>query len=73
MTQKFEIEPGIIVSKLDVKDGDTLIITIDTDIWNVDTVEYMVDSLQKFFPNNNIIGILKGCDITIKKSIESEK
>ena len=34
MNHEFEIEPGIILSKLDIKDGDTIVVTIDTDKWD---------------------------------------
>jgi len=36
MAKEFEIEPGIVISKLDLKDGDNIIITIDMDIWDID-------------------------------------
>ena len=65
----FEIEPGIIISKLDLKDGDTLVIVIDPDIWDIETAQQMMDCSQRIFPNNNIICTLKGFDIVVKKSL----
>ena len=69
MTQKFEIQPGIIISKLNIKNGDTLIITIDMDIWDIETAQQMMDYFQKIFPNNNILCTLKGFDIEVKESL----
>ena len=64
MQKEFEIEPGIIISKLNIKDGDTLIITVDTDIWDLDAASRMVNLFSKIFPWNNIICKFKGFDIT---------
>lgn len=61
---KFEIEPGIVISKLDLKDGDTIIITVDRDIWNVDAAFEMRQIASKVFPNNNIVITFKGIEIT---------
>lgn len=64
MQKEFEIEPGIIMSKLDLKDGDTIVITVDPDIWNINTVyEEMSKIMKKHFPNNNIIVTFKGIEI----------
>ncbi len=60
----FEIEPGIIISKLDIKDGDTLIITVDADIWDIDAASEMCKVVSKMFPNNNIVTTLKGIEIS---------
>lgn len=71
MKKEFEIEPGIIISKLNVKDGDTLIITVDTDIWDMDVASKICKIVSEIFPNNNIITTLKGFDIVVKKSAET--
>ena len=63
--QKFEIEPGVIISKLDVKDGDTITVTIDTDKWDAIQTEEMVYACKKIFPHNKIIGVLKGMKISV--------
>ena len=60
----FKIEPGIIISKLDIKDGDTLIITVDADIWDIDAASEMCKVASKIFPNNNIVTIFKGIEIS---------
>jgi hypothetical protein len=59
----FEIEPGIIISKLDIKDGDTLIITVDADIWDIDTASEICKMVSRVFPNNNIVTTFKGIEI----------
>lgn len=66
-----EIDKGIIIEKLDVKNGDTLIITVDTDIWDIEATQHIMNLFQKWFPNNNIVCTLKGFDIVIKKSAET--
>ena len=68
MQKKFEIEPGIIISKLNIKDSDILVVTVDTDMWDIETTQHIINLLQKKFPNNNIICELKGFDITVKKN-----
>ena len=64
MTQEFEIEPGIIISKLDIEDGDNIIITVDMDIWDIDAVSEICKIVSKIFPNNNIITTFKGIEIS---------
>lgn len=70
MNHEFEIEPGIVISKLDIKDGDTLIITIDTDMYDIDAASQMCKIVSDLFPNNNILTTFKG--IEINKSKEKE-
>lgn len=67
MQKRFKIEPGIIISKLDLKDGDTLIITVDLDIWDLDATQNMINLFSEFFPYNNIICKFKGFDIEVKE------
>ena len=69
MQKEFEIEPGVIISKLDLKDGDTIIITVDMDIWDVDTASEICKIVSKIFPNNNIVTTFKG--ISIEKNAEN--
>ena len=63
----FEIEPGIIISKLDIKDGDTLIVIIDPDIWDINEAHEIYKTVVKTFPNNNIITTFKGIEIINQK------
>jgi len=62
--KEFEIEPGIIISKLDLKDGDNIIITVDIDIWDIDVASEMCKIVSKIFPNNNVITTFKGIEIS---------
>jgi hypothetical protein len=64
MQKKIEIEPGIIISKLDIKDGDNIIITIDRDIWDIDVASEICKMVSKIFPNNNIVTTFKGIEIS---------
>ena len=61
---KFEINPGIIISKLDIKEGDTILVTIDMDIWDIDTASEMCKIVSKVFPNNNVVTTFKGIEIS---------
>ena len=70
MQKEFEIEPGIIISKLDIKDGDNIIITVDMDIWDINAASEMCKIVSKVFPNNNIVTTFKGIEI---KGIKNEK
>lgn len=64
MEEEFEIKPGIIISKLDIKNGDTLIITVDMDIWDIDAASEMCKIVSKIFPNNNVVATFKGIEIS---------
>ena len=59
----FEIEPGIIMSKLDLKDGDTIVITVDTDIWDFESIYEVHNTVSREFPNNKVLTIFKGIEI----------
>ena len=63
---KFEIEPGFIASKLKLKKDDTVLITIDPDIYDVNFAYDYIKACKKIFPTNNIICTFKGIDIKIK-------
>lgn len=67
---KFEIEPDIIISKLDIKDGDTILMIIDTDKWDVTRAAEMLHTYEEIFPNNNIVITFKGIEI---KGIKNEE
>ena len=64
MQKEFEIEPGIIISKLDIKDGDNIIITVDLDRWDLDVASEICQMASMVFPNNNIITTFKGIEIS---------
>lgn len=60
----FEIKPGIIASKLNIKDGDNIFITVDLDIWDIDTATQICKLMSEYFPNNNIYTTFKGIEIS---------
>ena len=62
--KKFEIEPGIIASKLDIKDGDNILVTVDLDKYYVEDAQNMLQIFQKNFPNNKVIITFKGIEVT---------
>lgn len=62
--KEFELQPGVILSKLDIKDGDTIIIAIDTDIFDFDEASDICKMVSKIFPNNHVIATFKGIDIS---------
>lgn len=64
MQKEFKIEPGIIISKLDLKDGDNIIITVDMDIWDIDAASELCKIVSEIFPNNNIVTTFKGIEIS---------
>lgn len=64
MQKEFEIDPGIIISKLDIKDSDTIIVTIDTDKWDLDEAYHISKLMFNFFPNNKVITTFNGVEIT---------
>lgn len=59
----FEVKDGVIISKLDIKDGDTIIVTIDTDKWDLMRASEMLYAYKEIFPNNKVVGALKGMEI----------
>ena len=59
-----EINPGIIISKLDIKDGDIITVTIDTDKWDLNHATEMLYAYKEIFPNNKVVGELKGMEIS---------
>ena len=60
---KFEIEPGIIASKLNIKDGDTILLTVDLDKYALDETYQCHKLICKAFPNNRVVTTFKGIEI----------
>lgn len=65
MQEEFEIEPGIILSKLDLKEDDTIVVTIDPAQINLDDSYNVWLMMKKNFPLHNILTTFKEVDITI--------
>ena len=63
MNDKYEINPGILASKLELKEGDIILITVDTDICDIDDAYDTVKMIQKKFPNNEVVGFIKGIGV----------
>lgn len=43
--------------------GDTLVATVDTDIFTLDQIPLILEALEKQFPDNNIICMPKGIEL----------
>jgi hypothetical protein len=55
IANQFQIEPGIIASKLDLKKNDVILITIDADRWDIEEGYNMFQIISKAFPDNQIV------------------
>ena len=56
--------PGIALSILDLKDGDTIVVTMDPDIWDVNAAINIRDVLVKNFPNQSVAVACKGLELS---------
>ena len=70
MNKEFEIEPGIIISKLNLTEKDTIIITVDLDRWDIEEAYNMFQIASKAFQNNQIVMTFKGIEIEKLKEKE---
>lgn len=59
--------PGITLSMLDLKDGDTIVVTMNMDIWDVNAAIAMRDILVKNFPNQFVAVTCKGLELSKKE------
>jgi len=64
MQKKFEIEPGIIISKLDIKKNDVIIIIIDLEKYYIEEAYNLFKIAQRKFPDNIVVITFKGIEIT---------
>lgn len=60
----FEIEPGIIISKLDIKNGDTIFVTIDIDRYDVKEAYNIFKIMVNSFPDNKVVTTFNGVEIS---------
>lgn len=58
------------IETLKINPNDTIIVTADTDIWDIDEISNIIKIFEKTFPKNTIIAKLKGFDIKVEKSEE---
>lgn len=62
----FDEVPGIALSILDLKDGDTIVVTMDTNIWDINAAINIRDVLVKNFPNQSVAVACKGLELSKK-------
>ncbi len=53
-----------------IKDGDTLVITVDPEIITLDTAAELYDGICKMYPNNKVICLAKGMTL-VKENEEN--
>lgn len=56
---------GINFKSFSVKPNDTIVATIDMDIWDLDAAQSLYNILVKVFPTNTVVITFKGVDIEI--------
>ena len=49
--------------EISCQQGDTLVATVDTDIFTLDQIPLILEALEKQFPDNNIICMPKGIEL----------
>lgn len=62
----FSEVPGIIISQLSLKDGDTIVLTVDMDIWDLDSAIDVYKVLENTFPNQSVVVTFKGLELSKK-------
>lgn len=67
---KFKIEPGIILSKLDLKEDDTILVTIDLDKYDLTEAYDIFKIMINSFPDNKVVTTFNGVEI---KGVKNEK
>lgn len=60
----FEINPGIIISKINLKEDDTVLVTIDLDKYDLDEAYHIFKLMVNFFPDNKVITTFNGIEVT---------
>ena len=63
MDYEFEIQPGIIASKLDLKENDVILITIDLDRYDIDETYSIFEAIRVAFPDNKVVCTFEGIKI----------
>ena len=64
------IIPSINFRTVHLEAGDVIIMSIDPEQINMNDASEVFQSLNDAFPNNTIVGIVKGVDLTFVKSID---
>lgn len=68
MQKKLEIEPGVIISKLDLKEDDTILITIDLDKYDLEEAYDIFKIMVNSFPDNRVVTTFNGVEISGRPS-----
>ena len=55
------------ISTLKIDKGDTIILTFDTDMWDVDQVQKIMQLFSEQFYDNKVVAKLKGFEIEVEK------
>ena len=55
------------ISTLKIDKGDTIILTFDTNIWDVDQVQKIMQLFSEQFYDNKVVAKLKGFEIEVEK------
>ena len=62
---------GITISKLDFKNNDIILVTIDSEIWgDIKDVKIICKVMEDTFPNNKVLFTFKGIEINKLKEKE---
>ena len=59
-----KLEP---VNFIKLTPGDTLCVTVDSDKWDIDMANEFYKLFKKAFPNNNILTVFDGIEISVIK------
>jgi len=57
--------PSLDACNTDLNNGDTLVITVDPDIWDIDTAQEFLKLFQSVFPKNKIMIVFKRIEIGV--------
>lgn len=71
MYNKTILPEGIEISTLNIKPGDTILVTFDTCEVAFDIAEYTINKLVEDYPDNEVLGVVKGTEIEIIERIDS--
>ena len=55
------------IETLEINPKDTIILTVDTDLWNAEEISSVIEIFGKAFPQNTTIAKLKGFDVEVDK------
>ena len=58
------------IETLKIDPDGTIIVTADTDIWDIDEISNIIKIFGEIFPKNTIIAKLKGFDIEVEEKNE---